>query len=206
MIAIVRWVLGLFNREHLLLSRYRKSHPHFILYLSLDAVLSATIVLAGFQFAASHTSTDLHAIMRGSGVIAMSSSELIEHAKKNGRPVYWLGPMRQNRYMLIHSQGDIGIIVYLPKGSNPANVNQPKLTIETYKNFAAYATDLHPFLGTNSTKLATTSGITVEFNKASMDYEIVTFRDKPDFVIIHYPMWQLAATLMKNANNLKLVG
>jgi len=65
--------------------------------------------------------------------------------------------------------------------------------------------DVHPLIGANSVKIVTASGATVEFDNGSMYYENITFKDKSEIVIVSYPKSQLATTLIKNANNLKLV-
>jgi hypothetical protein len=64
---------------------------------------------------------------------------------------------------------------------------------------------MHPLGNPNSSIVDTQAGVTVRFNTAAMNYEIVTFKGKPEIVVVNYPTWQLVATLMKNAQALKKI-
>ncbi|HUX65700.1 MAG TPA: hypothetical protein VMV42_01000 [archaeon] len=206
MIAIVRWVLRHLEKEHILRTNYHKSHPHFILYLGIDAVLSGILIAGGFHFLGPSSWVAHEKFMLAHpGVIPMPLDDLLDYVNREPESIYWLGPVAGDKYTLHRAKGDGAVITYFPDGPSPANVNHPKETIETYKNLAAYKTDVHPLMGANSLKFVTSSGATVEFNKGSTYYENVTFKDKPEIVIISYPSSQLATTLIKNANNLKLV-
>jgi len=205
-ISIIRWILGLINKEHLLVTRYRKSHPHFIFYLGLDAVLSGLLIVGGFHFLGPSTWVAHEKfVLAHPGVIPMPLDNFLDYVSREPESIYWLGSAPGDKYTVDRANGDGAMVTYFPSGSSSANANQPKETIETYKNLAAYATDVHPLMGTNSTKIVTASGTTVEFDEGSMNYENVTFKGKPEIVIISYPASQLAMTLMKSANNLKLV-
>lgn len=96
-------------------------------------------------------------------------------------------------------------MTYWPQDSNIDIAKQSDLTVATYDNLEAYTTSIHPIENSNTAKLVASTGTTVKFNEASMNYEIVTFKGKPEIVVVHYPTWQLATTLMKNAEALKLV-
>jgi hypothetical protein len=206
MISIIRWFIGLFNKEFQFLSRSKKSHSHFILYLSFDALLSATIILVGFQVVASHTSIGLRAIMGHSGAVAMSSTEFIRHIKGNGDIAYWLGSISGHKYTHIDNSVSVITMTYWPQEANIDIAKQSDLTVATYNNLDAYTTSIHPIEDSNTAILVTSTGTTVKFNEGSMNYEIVTFKGKPEIVVVYYQTSQLATILMKNAANLKLVG
>jgi hypothetical protein len=79
------------------------------------------------------------------------------------------------------------------------------LTIETYDNPSAYATNLHPFVDPNTLKLVLANGTTVEFNEAAMDFEVITLKGKQEIIVVNYPTSQLATTMTKIVNGLRLV-
>lgn len=194
--------MRLFNREFQFLSRYNKSHPHFIRNLSLDVLISLAIGLAGFQFVAHRTSTPN--MLEDSRGMAMTSDKFIAVVKKHKDPVYWYGVMPGNEYSFNENAKDVDIVSYLPKGSSLANVNQRKTTVKTYKNLAAYKTHIHPLMGAYAKRFMTANGNTVVFNEL-MDVETITLSSRPEIVVIRYPEKQTAATLIRNADDLKLI-
>lgn len=185
-----------------MLSRYRRSHPHFIRNLSLDALLLVAIVFAGFQFVAYRTLAPV--TLENSRIVAMASDEFIAFVKKHADPVYWIGPMPGNRYSFNQSAQDVDVVSYLPKGSTLSNVNQRKMTIKTYKTLVTYATNMHPLMGAYSKEFVTAKGNTVVINEL-MDVETVTLSGSPEIVVIRYPTMQTEETLIETANNLKLI-
>ena len=80
MIYLYRWILKLRKKEHILRTNYHRSHPHFLLFIGLDAVLSFALVFTGFQVAYSHSR--LHGPLNHVGAEAVQSDELISHLKK----------------------------------------------------------------------------------------------------------------------------
>lgn len=205
MIAITRWLLGLFKNENQLLSNYRKSHSHFIRYLCLDAFLSVIVVIGGFQIAASYRLNPMETLLERSGSIGMSVDTFIDHIKNEDKSIYWIGPISQNKYTINCCTKDMYIVTYIPKIADLNNPNQPKLTVTTYENIATYAAHVRPLMGSDIVKRVTIKGNTVEFNGATLNREIVTLADKSQIVVIHYPIVQNEQILMSNADKLRLV-
>ncbi|MDP1711613.1 MAG: hypothetical protein Q8K86_04050 [Candidatus Nanopelagicaceae bacterium] len=185
-----------------MLSRYRRSHPHFIRNLSLDVVLSLAIGFAGFQFVAYRSSTPT--TLENSRIVAMASDEFIAFVKKHEDPVYWLGPISGNRYSFNQNAQDVDVVSYLPKGSSLSNVNQRKMTVKTYENLATYRSHIRPLMGAYTKEFVTAKGNTVVINEL-MDVETVTLSGRPEIVVIRYPTKQTEGALIENANNLKLI-
>lgn len=186
-----------------MLSRYRRSQPHFIRNLSIDVFLLVAIGLIGFQFVNSRILTTNPS--EDSRVIAMTPDKLIALVTKHKDSVYWLGSMPGNKYSFNQSTDDVDLVTYLPTGSSLSNVNQRKMTVKTYKTFEAYSTHIHPLVGANAAKLVTAKGNTVEFDEALMDVETVTLSGGPEIVVIRYPTMQTAETIIKNADRLELI-
>jgi len=203
MLVIIRFLAKYIRKEHLVLSRYDKSHPHFKWFLGLDAVLSVLLVFGGLQFAASSPSTS--SLLKTCGVTPLSVAELTNYVKDENKPVYWLGPMPGNTYTINNTQPDTRLITYLPACLVPSKENNLSLTVETYNNLASYMAHMRPLTGAISERLVTAKGATVEFDKVSMNREIVTFKDRPEIVVINYPTRQTAQAMMKDADSLKLI-
>lgn len=186
-----------------MLSRYQRSHPHFIRNMSIDLILSLAIGFAGFQVVSSRISTPKP--LEYSQVRALTSEQFVALVKTHKDPVYWLGSLSGNKYSFEQNVEDIDIVSYLPKGSSLSNVNQRKMTIKTYKNPAAYASHIHPLVGADAFRLATSEGNIVEFDRNQMDIETVILRDRPQIVVIRYPIMQTSDTMIRNADRLRLV-
>lgn len=198
-ITRVVWLLRLGRENHLVFTRYRRTHPHFIRNLIIDLVLSLAIGLAGFQFVSSKilVTNPLH-------TKAMTADKFIALVKKHKDPVYWLGPVPGNKYSFNHNADGVDIVSYLPKGSSLSEVNQRKMTVKTYRNLAAYTTHIHPLVGAETIKVVTAKDNTVEFSRAIMDLETVTLAGRPEIVVIRYPTMQTEEMLIRSADNLKL--
>lgn len=205
MLAMTRWVFVFTRKEGTIAYRYNRAHPHFKWYLGLDAVLTSLLVFGGVAFAYQPMSSFRMTQLEHSGAVAMSSTEFIRHINGKGDIAYWLGPISGHKYT--HADNSLSVITmtYWPQGSNIDIAKQSDLTVATYDNLAAYTTSIHPIENPNTARLVASIGTTVKFNGATMDYEIVTFKGKPEIVVVYYPTWQLSATLMKNAEALKRV-
>ena len=89
---IFRFLLRLIKKEHLLLTKYRRSHPHFLWFAGIDAVISVALVVGGFHV----VNTGL--LWKGSylkaedtGVKALSAEQVVDRAHRGNLEVYWLG-------------------------------------------------------------------------------------------------------------------
>ena len=97
------------------------------------------------------------------------------------------------------------VITYLPTCLVPSDKKIPQLTVKTYSNTADYITAVHPLSQGSNMRSVTAGEMTVEFNNAKLDREIITFKNQPEIVTVNYPTLQTSQTLIKNAGNLKLV-
>jgi len=204
MLAIIRKMLKLIKEDHRLLVNYERSHPHFLWYLGLDALLSVAIILGGYHFVASNSSTAQNLVHAGG--VSLSSGEFINHVKRNDLETYWLGPISSYKYTINHETPGIVDVFYLPKSSDPSTKNLFKYEVKTYENQKTWDAHGHTLLATsNTTTIPITNKIFVKINKGSMKGEIVTFSDKPVIVAMAYPTRQSLQTMIKNAEKLKLV-
>lgn len=120
MIALIRVFLRFLEKEHLLVSRYSKSHPHFYWYLSLDAIISIAIAYGGFQLYASQTSTSTSdASMTHVGAVALSTKGMTQHVRQSQHVAYWFGPKDQFKYSPICIVEGVMTVTYIPPGPAP---------------------------------------------------------------------------------------
>jgi hypothetical protein len=206
MIAIFRWISRLVKNEHILRARYHRSHPHFLWYLSLDAVISIILIVGGMHFflPMSWTTHERFAINHP-GVIPMPVDKFLDIVSRESEGMYWLGPVKADKYTIDLTKDEGFVITYIPPGTNASNQFQRKFTITTYINRAIYLSEADALLDMNSKKISLPSGNTVEFSEASLDREIVNLKGRPTIVAISYPEAQTARTLIKNADALKLI-
>ncbi len=94
-----------------------------------------------------------------SGVIAMTSDELIEHAKDEKIAVYWLGPLPGYKYTIICKDRREIIVSYIPEGVSLNHPDRYNLTVETYdkslaseeEGLSSLATDRDDFVASDGT-------------------------------------------------------
>jgi len=139
------------------------------------------------------------------GVTSISADKLINYVKSENRSTFWFGPMPGNMYSINVTRPGTSVITYLPTCLVPSDKKIPQLTVKTYSNTADYITAVHPLSQGSNMRSVTAGEMTVEFNNAKLDREIITFKNQPEIVTVNYPTLQTSQTLIKNAGNLKLV-
>lgn len=205
MLAMIRYVFVFIRKEETIAYRYNRAHRYFKWYLGLDMVLTSLLVFGGFAFASQPASSSQTTQLQHFGAVAMSSTELTNHIQAGNTMAYWLGPISGYKYTHIDNSLSVITVTYWAKDADINFATESKLTITTYDNIGAYTTSVHPLEDPNTAKIVSASGTTVRFDEAAMNYEIVTFKGKPEIIVVNYSTWQLAMTLMKNAEALRLV-
>lgn len=206
MIALVRWLIGLFRKEYRLLSRYEKSHPHFFFFIGLDALLSVFLVLVGFQVVTAQGATDpFERLLQHSGAVGTSVDKFIDQIKNDNDSVYWLGPISGATYTISNFLESVDVVTYIPKGSNINDMSQPRLTVETFENPEAYAAHVHILIAADTVKHVTGKGVTVEYDTNAMNAATVRIEGESQIVVINYPTAQSVKTLLKDTKRLALV-
>ncbi len=204
MLIFARWLLKVFKKEHAFLTRYERSHPHFLRYLAIDAVLSLAIVLAGFQVYESHSSSSER--LTHAGDVAMSSGQLIDHLKKDKVRAYWLGPVRGVEYTINHELRGIADVMYLRAGADPSDDKEVVYEVKTYVSKKIWDDHTHTILAvSNTTTISVNKNVSIKINKSSMKGVIATFADKPEIVAIAYPTPQTLDSMIKDVESLTLV-
>lgn len=204
MLIVIRWLMKVFKKEHGLLVRYERSHPHFFAYIALDAVLSVALVFGAFQLVGVDSSTAEK--LRHMGITAVTSDELIEHAKDEVIDVFWLGPIPGYEYTLNHEVTGVADLFYWPESSGNSDATQFLYEVKTYKNRKVWDAHIHNILATADTETITVSkDLSIRINPSSMKGLIATFGDKPEILAIAYSKPQTLQSMIKNVESLKPV-
>lgn len=203
LLAIFRWALGLFRKEHELLSNYSRAHPHFFWYLGIDALLSVGIVFGGFTLYAQTYSDSQR--LSDVGAAAMTAEALKKHVTDQKLDAYWLGSISTDEYSVNHDQSkNIADIFYWSKGSFEGEGKQFMYEVKTYKNQKTWDGRAHTLLATANTEtIAISSNVKIRINRGSMKGVIVTFADRPEIIGIAYPKPQSLEAMIKNVESLE---
>lgn len=201
---IFRWISRVFKKEHDLFARYERSHPHFLVFIAIDAAISVALVVGGFALVSSLASNTHSSIPMG--VAAVSEGDLVSHARADNTDVFWLGPVRGAKYTLNDQVLRIVDIFYWPGESGNRIAKQFLYEVKTYESQDVWGAHTHPILAiANTTTIAINRNISIKINKSSMKGVIATFADKPEIVAIAYPKPQTLKNMIKDVESLKLV-
>jgi hypothetical protein len=204
LLMLGRWLLRIFKSERDFFVSYERSHPRFFRYLVLDAVVSVLLVFAGFQFFGSHSY--LAERLSHVGEVAMSSSQLVEHLKKDGITAYWLGPARGDEYTVDDEIKGIVDLMYLPLGTDPSKQKDFDLEIKTYASQKIWDAHTHTIRASANTQMIILSKkVSIRINPTSMRGVIATYTDRPEILAIAYPKPQSLKSMIDNVMSLKLI-
>ncbi len=204
LLGVLRLLLKMFKKEQEFLSRFQRSNPHAILYLALDAVISVTVVLGGYQLFWSHSSSiESKEQME---VSAVSSDALISLATREKMDAYWLGPVSAHTYTLNDQQRGIVDIFYWPASTGSRDAKNFLYEVKTYKDRKTWDAHTHTILAVaNTSTISVKKGVSIKINRASMKGVIATFADRKEILAIAYPVPQTLDSMIKNVESLRLV-
>lgn len=204
MLALFRQLMRFFKREHQLVTRYERSHPHFFWFLGIDAVVSVALIAGVFYALTSNSLTSQNLVHVGN--VAMSAEEFVTHLKENHVSAYWLGPMPGSQYSINHMTPGVTEVFYTPQGSNLSRLKEFTYKITKYQDASAYARDVQPLVeGIEERLIPINSDRSMVINEKSMKSELVTFNDQPLILMVTYSRVQSLKTLIRNAQLLKRV-
>ena len=193
------------RKERAIFARYNRAHPNFKRNIVIDALISTVVVIVGFG-AINHSALSVRTdtLMR-SGVISMTSDELIKHVKSEKISAYWLGPMQGYKYTIICKDRKEIIITYVPQGVSLNLPDRFNLTVETYtkslaseeKGMSNLSSDRDDFVASDGTVG------TVYSPKPQMVTFAVPGTDK--VVEVQYPETKRVYDVYVDAENLRLI-
>lgn len=170
--------------------------------LLIGAIVTSLLAFTGLQVAQSHAPATVGQLEVASGVQSMSAAELVHAIKAGKRTVYWLNLRQGDSYTSSSSANGIDQIFYRPEGTHASDLNQFDVNVGTYRDYSSYDAQPHPFLGANGRTITLTSGATLTYNAASPNQAVVQFPDKPEVVVINYPVIQAVPTIINEAESL----
>jgi hypothetical protein len=204
MIAVYRWILGLRKKEHFLRTNYHASHRHFLLYMSLDAVLSFALVFAGFQILGPHASVAKELVQVGA--VPITGDELINHVREEKLDAYWLGSILGFKFFINHQLKGITDISYLPATPDSSGKNLVAYEVTTYRSRKDWDGRPHSLLAVSNTRIIKVNGdLTIKINTDSMTIAIATLRGHSEIIEMNYSASQTVKTLEANAISLRQV-
>lgn len=207
MIALVRFIVAFVKKEQVVLHRYEKTHPHFVWYVLIDAVLSVGLVLGGFQVSRAISDPNRsHIENEDAGAIPLTADGLFRHFQGEKRVAYWLGPKAGFSYTPIGVESDVVTITYFPGGTSPlSKINEPKLTVETYVTEAVYESHGQELVQADRIWTTNARGDEVRYDTSSMNFAIVKLKGIRQIVRIHYPLARSSASILEDSMALNRV-
>lgn len=204
MLIFIRWIVRKFKRKREILTRYERSHPNFLWFLAIDAVLSVVLILGGYQLLFKNSSSPEGKEPSESSVY--TSTSLTEKARNENLDVFWLGPVQGYKYSLSDQESGIVDIFYLPITAGGSKANNFLYEVKTYERLDVWNGHTHPLnASSGTTKITVTKNISIKISTSSMRGVIATFADKPEIVAIRYPEPQTLDNMIKNVESLKLL-
>lgn len=203
--SLIRLIYDFILKEESMAFGYIRKHPRRIFLMSLDAILSVSLVHAGFSYASVSSNTESSLALLRAGAVTMPSSQLASHIRSEGGTAYWLGDKSGFNIATHESSEQSRSISYVEKVSDPGELDIPKISITTYRGSIDMSRIRQFGTWLKSSTNVTASGLIVEYDLNSMMGEIVVINGTSDVVYIRYSTIQSLETLMQNAVALKLV-
>lgn len=207
MIALVRFIFEFFKKERVLLHRYERTHPHFLWYVLIDAVITISLVFGGFAFVRTWGGPSQAQIeIEDAGGVALSADRLFGHFKGERRIAYWLGPIAGDLYTANGVLKDLVTITYLTNGAaGLSNAASPNLTIQTYDSEAVFEAHGQGLVHADRTLTWNSRGDEVIYDVHFMDSVIVKLKNAVQVVQINYPNERSASSMLKDSLALRRV-
>lgn len=206
-LSLIRYIAGLLKKEHILRHNYHRTHPHFLWYVLLDAVLSIGLVFGGFAI--------VHGIFGPSkaqienedaGAIPLTAERLFAHLQGEKRVAYWIGPKEGYSYSPTGVEKDFVTITYLKGGESALfNITVPNLTIQTFEDESAFNDHGPRFFSPDRTSTWNLRGDEVDYDPNLMTSVVVRFKNQIQVVQINYPSARSAATMLSDSMSLRRV-
>ena len=204
MLALFRIILNLKEREHFLRTRYHSRHPHFLLYLLLDAILSFSLVGGGYALASSQGifTRDTHAAAE-LGAIPLTLGQVRADLKDHDIALFWIGPISGAKYLTEITAPEAVSLHYLIPGAESSLVNFKFLTIKTFSDQLRYNNSAKEPLHSSPNLVKTNvRGDTVTYNPNNLRQIVVALAGSSKVVVIIYAVPQTLKFLLKDSEQL----
>jgi hypothetical protein len=207
MLALFRILKNLREREHYLRTRYHREHPHFLLYIALDAIITLAIFSGGYALAASHGILSRNPeVLVDLGVAPLSLEQVKSQVAKHGVEMYWVGSMKNSKYATEIANPAMPSLRYVTNRSSNVAYGESLMRITTYDDVSIFSAAIHgPIHLHPDTTLTNALGYTVTYNPDEPTKVTVRIGATGKIVVIRFRAAQTPEMLVRTAGNLRLL-
>lgn len=207
MLAFLRWLHVLARKEHVLRTNYHRSHPHFLIYLAADAIITVSLVATGFHYFGPQNWTQHERFMLNHpGIVPAPVDKFLDYMTREEEGIFWIGPREGNKYTVETVNHKFHRISYFLKNAYSTPLDQPQLTVTTYINQRTFLQDVRILLGSQTEKRLLSGGNTIEFVAKSPKSAVITFPTRSQIVAIDFQTTESKEALLAAADKLKEIG
>lgn len=204
MLTIFRFLQNFSKKEHEAFTRYGREHPHFLLFLGLDAVLSVVLVGGGYAYVANDNSSksEAHRVLEsGGGKSTLDEVKL--HMRKHGLSLYWLGSKGTKKFAVDVANSNSATLIYLEDSSSKPKFSDPILIVETFQNKKDFDRMLRgPVMTTLEVRSINSRGDLVTFNRSDLSRAVVTLAKSSKLIVLKYSEPQEESNLISDSEKL----
>ena len=207
MVVILRWLLKVARKEHTLWTNYHRAHPHFLIYIAADAIITVSLVATGFHYFGPQDWEGREKFMiEHPGIVPAPVDRFLDYMAREETGIYWIGPQEKSRYTIETVSHVIHRISYFSKFAESLAEDQPQVTVTTYPDQQTFVNDVRPLMGPQTEKRMLSGGNTIEFASKSPNSAIITFPTRSEIVAIDFRTTQSKEYLLAAAEKLKEIG
>lgn len=205
MLGFIRFLMKLKNREHFLREKYHRDHPHYLIYLAFDAILSTALVFGVVQFGTSMAGASPSQIMlTHSGGRALSAADLEAHVPLpfHHGARYWLGPIDGYTYTTNCINPGILTVQYLSPGQAVESHQKPFMTITAYEDKTFLHQGLHGLTIFQNATHTNLRGDLLLYDTNRMENVTIVRANSTEIIDIVYANAQKLDSMVKDSENL----
>ena len=187
MAIVMPSLLAPIRQEASNLLRYSRTHPRFTLHLVMDAILSIALAIAIFQISNADSRHNISAVLKTSGAVALSASDLRALVDEEHLKAYWIGPKADDKYTLVATTPGEVTISYFPKNADIHDVGASVLVVQTDKHLGASQAQAYSqqVSGPGSFQMSQgAAGNVIEYNPAAPEEVLVMIKGQSSTVTI----------------------
>ena len=188
MLTIFRILRNFSKKEHEAFTRYGLEHPHFLLFLGLDAVLSVVLVGGGYAFATNEdlSKSERHQLVDSGGVV-LTLDEVRLQTRTHSLTFYWVGDLGMNKYSTNVVNPDNVTMTYIEDNPSKPEYSKSFFVIQTYPDKERFDRALRgPVTTTANMKSINSRGDVVTFNQSDLHRAIVTLANSSKIIVLKY--------------------
>jgi hypothetical protein len=203
-LAAIRFFKVLRDREHYLRTRYHKDHPHFYLFLVLDAIVTILVSasLYNVAFGSGILDREPHLLM-DMGTTAVDLREVKHQARDHKVMFYWIGEERAGTYSTEVTDPEKVILNYLSDSKDASGMPVRLLKVIAYPSVKSFVgTTKGPLHPTKDIEITNGRGDRVVYNESQLNRIEVTLAADESIVVLEYPRPQTISQLISDSEKI----